>query len=1115
MEGIPSPFLPRDGSRYHVLPAVLAVMALAAPTVPALGDGKTYSTYQPVVPLHDSGPPQNRFDFVIATDGYTRDSDPVAHAYALDTANYFISPRAEKPTSVRCAYGSPECRVDTEPYVRYRNFLNFHRIRAFSNEDFTPADIQYGVRESGPIITNPRDTIFDIANLLAVEATSQDSTIDTGIDRDGGLWLAAALMGGAHYGWGAANAATENRWVNFRPGEVAVHEAAHAAHILVDEFYNPGTRYSVMLERPEWNVTVSPSCEKWARWIGYYDARISPQTGKPMGTIGCYEGAATFEKGLYRPVQQVGASRMSGAAPFNRISMEKIIYDLYGQVRPLDAYRGNSRTLTNPSLLWVNEVDPAVVKIDWTIADALGNEVMRLVDHGGVLDMKAIGLAGGEYRVTAHAYDEAIRWSGTGAGPDAATPGDLDTLDLARAPEVIERMQQSVAWSVLIDSSLPANDDIDVRVPEGQRFAVDRGHPSGAIVGWVQAYAPRGHRFALLEDRGWLNIDPGTGLLTVGDSSALAEESIDSVGVRVQVLSSVGGRTLPSETVIHVDINDSRQTMVDEFADGHVEANTHGNGRGFVVPVSDNADVIERDGVVRLSLDGRVGQYQGVNLLSKDSFDFVSESGIDVSWKIESLESQQADCYLLLVSSRSALEVATPAIITGRATEVRGLAVRLSGGYGALLAVDPWLLGERTLATWDWTATGWDRKSDLLLTLSASTGGVRVAANGIELATANWPAEFADGTADFSGLIRSEPLQRRTVRVGAHLAGPSAASVSLGSVRVKVSGEPVPENRPPQVLPGGVPDTSAPKGQSLSLDLNNYVTDPDGDPLQFRVTNLPPGVAAQEDGSIAGTPTQPGRYQVSFSASDGLAKAVGTFGIEVAPAVSRARTRDTGRGGSGPRLIRSLENLVVTVGEPVSLDLAEHFDDPDGDALSFGVAGLPDGLSVGSDGLLQGAPVETGRALVYVSVSDGRTRMPATTFAIDVVESTETKSGDAPPVGQTGANRAPRLIRPLPDVIAPFGKPVKIDLDGYFADPDGDPLAYGLTGNPPGLRLNDGSVLRGIMPPGGEWTIGVTVTDPHGDTAMSVLSVRVESRSGSLRDGDRPAGRSSRPARHH
>src|SRR6185436_19232703 len=111
-------------------------------------------------------------------------------------------------------------------------------------------------------------------------------------------------------------------------------------------------------------------------------------------------------------------------------------------------------------------------------------------------------------------------------------------------------------------------------------------------------------------------------------------------------------------------------------------------------------------------------------------------------------------------------------------------------------------------------------------------------------------------------------------------------------------------------------------------------TDPDGDPLTFSATGLPPGLTVNPTtGEISGTLayTAAGAYTVTVSATDGSLTTSETFHWTVtntnrAPVVT------------APADQTSAEGAVITL--PIVAT------DPDGEPLTFSATGLPPGLNV-------------------------------------------------------------------------------------------------------------------------------------------------------------------------
>jgi hypothetical protein len=315
------------------------------------------------VALADSGPTGNRVNYIILGDGYLAselDTTYLTHVNGMLAALF---------------------NERNQPYLRYRRFLNICALKVASN--------QSGVDGDG----RTRDTAFDgrgddVSRLGLVNGTKVRAAITrllpATIDVD---WRSVVLnadqwwhSGGPIMVWSGAVA---------RGGDAAVHEGGHSFHRLADE-YDTGTCQRGG-EPTEINVTADPTGQlKWKQWINFDQ---TPGTGlqKPV------EGGRYCKTGIWRPSRSSLMRTVPG--PFNAISREKIIRDIYGIVSPIDAATDNSAVLVNPAELAVEVVDPAVIKVEWSI----DGQVMT-ADGGARFQPPA--LAAGDHTVAARAYDD-------------------------------------------------------------------------------------------------------------------------------------------------------------------------------------------------------------------------------------------------------------------------------------------------------------------------------------------------------------------------------------------------------------------------------------------------------------------------------------------------------------------------------------------------------------------------------------------------------------------------------------------------------------------------------------------------------------------------------------
>ncbi|WP_433750868.1 Ig-like domain-containing protein [Paenibacillus amylolyticus] len=112
-----------------------------------------------------------------------------------------------------------------------------------------------------------------------------------------------------------------------------------------------------------------------------------------------------------------------------------------------------------------------------------------------------------------------------------------------------------------------------------------------------------------------------------------------------------------------------------------------------------------------------------------------------------------------------------------------------------------------------------------------------------------------------------------------------------------------------------------------SVNLNNYYTDPDGDPLTFSAYSSNSDlIVEEEEGILSFTALEFGEYIIYYSVEDGKGGLISTaFQIRVNP-----------KPNSSPVLTQHLPAQTVFVGkEDAIINLSDYFNDPDGDALEF------------------------------------------------------------------------------------------------------------------------------------------------------------------------------------
>lgn len=201
-------------------------------------------------------------------------------------------------------------------------------------------------------------------------------------------------------------------------------------------------------------------------------------------------------------------------------------------------------------------------------------------------------------------------------------------------------------------------------------------------------------------------------------------------------------------------------------------------------------------------------------------------------------------------------------------------------------------------------------------------------------------------------------------RTSAGLLGPKSAEVILD---LRTTSNVAPTLQQPA-------NQSSVRNTSVSLTLIG--SDPNGTPVTFSASGLPPGLSINANsGVISGTVTTTGTYTVTARVSDGSLSATRTFTWTVtAPTTNQAPT------------LQQPPNQTSARNTAVSLTLIGS--DPNGTAVTYSASGLPPGLSVNANsGVISGTVTTTGTYNVTARVSDG-SLTASRTFTWTVTSST-------------------------------------------------------------------------------------------------------------------------------
>ena len=388
-----------------------AVLAAAVLAVAPVAYGQTADPTPTYSPFSLTGPSSNRVDIVFIGDGYTAGQSAIYDGHVGETVDYMFGNRLN------------------DPFMRYANFFNVHQVRVESQQsgaDDPNNNIFVNTALNASYNTGGTDRCLYFDTGLANDAVGA-ALAGTGIDVDMKLGVVnSAKYGGCGGEWGVwagANAAGK---------DIAIHELGHSFGRLQDEYTYGGPTVYGGPERSFFvNVSTTPET-KWGEWYGYDDPYHNGANGTyNISPVGAYEGGYYSEQGIFRPTQDSMMRNL--ARPMNAVSREQVIFKIYEEVDPLDAFLDNASTLVNPEMLWVERIDADVIDLDWFV------DGVRVVDNDGddELLLSELMLSPGDYEITAVAQDSVLELAFTGQDYDWVRR-NFDLLG------------QSVTWSVTL-----------------------------------------------------------------------------------------------------------------------------------------------------------------------------------------------------------------------------------------------------------------------------------------------------------------------------------------------------------------------------------------------------------------------------------------------------------------------------------------------------------------------------------------------------------------------------------------------------------------------------------------------------------------------------------------
>ena len=275
-----------------------------------------------------------------------------------------------------------------------------------------------------------------------------------------------------------------------------------------------------------------------------------------------------------------------------------------------------------------------------------------------------------------------------------------------------------------------------------------------------------------------------------------------------------------------------------------------------------------------------------------------------------------------------------------------------------------------------------------------------------------------------------------------------------------------PANRAPQATVA-TSDATTFVGGSVSINVSGNFRDQDGDALTFSATTSDASVAtvSATGNEVEITGVSPGTATVTVTARDpgGL---TASHGINVTV--------------NGPPVpTDAIPAQTLNAGDTATVNLADHFSDPDDDELTYEAAtSAPEVATVSVDGA----------TATIVAVAKG-----SATLTFTASDEYGQEGSQEAGVTVEAANRAPRPTEDIPaQALIPDGT-ATIDLSGHFTDPDEDALAYEAETSDAAVATvaveGSSATITGMQ--AGTATITFTATDPAGLSATQEATVTV------------------------
>lgn len=183
-----------------------------------------------------------------------------------------------------------------------------------------------------------------------------------------------------------------------------------------------------------------------------------------------------------------------------------------------------------------------------------------------------------------------------------------------------------------------------------------------------------------------------------------------------------------------------------------------------------------------------------------------------------------------------------------------------------------------------------------------------------------------------------------------------------------------------------------------------------------------------------------------------------------------------------PMVVGAVADFELAAGDTTTVDASAYFRDPDGDVLSYETRSSAEEVAIAgvSGSTVRIVALAPGTSTVAITARDPEGRAAALRFEVTV------------------PNRAPAAVGEIPELRLAAADTTRVEVSGYFADPDGETLSYGAASSDSGVAAvaarGDTIDVIGVAP--GTATVTVTARDAGGLAAESSFTARVRASEG-------------------